>query len=393
MEIHILLMQLALIFLAARLLGEVAVHLGMPSVVGELVAGIVIGPTLLGLVALSPAIELLAEIGVVLLLFEVGLDTDIKRLFSAGSRAVLVAIGGIVFPFVIGVGISHQVLGLTRLVAFFIGGTLTATSLGITLRILRDINRQSSTEAQIITGAAIIDDIVGILLLSVLYEFAKNGELSVASAGIDLLATSIFLVVVPLVVKRIVVVLEKWEKKSEIPGLIPSMIVFLVLISAKLAHVIGAPALLGGFSVGIACSKNFMKSSISFSKLIEEKMDSIVLLFTPIFFVAIGLSLNLKEVSWTSSFVWSMTIYLSIGAIIGKLLAAFVFKGESLAKRMVIGLSMVPRGEMGLIFASVGLAAGVFTKDVYTSLILVIVVTTLIAPCFLKLFCNKKAKS
>lgn len=392
MEIHILLMQLALILFAARVFGEIAVHFGIPSVVGELIAGVVIGPSILGWVELSSSIELLAEIGVVLLLFEVGLETDVKRLFSASSKAFLVALAGIAFPFVLGVFVSQAILGLPRIVSFFIGGTLTATSLGITLRVLRDIKQHETAEAQIIMGAAIIDDIVGILILSVLYEFATSGNIGFVSAGLDLTWTMLFIVIVPLIAKRIAVLIEAWDKKSEIPGLMPTMTVALVLICAKLAHSIGAPALLGGFCIGIAFSKNFVKSSLAFSSKVEEKMRSIILIMTPIFFVAIGLSLKLQEINWTSSFIWKATGFLTVGAIVGKLLSGFVFKGSTLRKRLMIGVSMVPRGEMGLIFASVGLASGALDKPVYTTLILVIIITTLLAPCFLKMFCKKEAK-
>lgn len=392
MEIQILLMQLALILVAARFFGEVAVFLGIPSVVGELIAGVVIGPSVFGWVEISASIEVLAEIEVVLLLFEVGLETDVKRLFSEGSKAFLVASAGVIFPLVFGIFISHFFLGLSPLISFFIGGTLIATSLGIALKVLRNIKQDTSREGHVILGAAILDDIIGILLLSIFYEFARSENIGAMQVGLNLTRTILFMIFIPLIAKKISIIIEKWDKKSDIPGLISTMTFSLILISAKLAHLMGAPALLGGFSVGIALSKNFVKSSPAFSQKVEEQMRPIVLVLSPIFFVGIGLSLKLQEIAFSSSFIWKATGLLTVGAIIGKLLSGFVFKGSTLQKRLMIGMSMVPRGEMGLIFASVGLASGLLDKPVYTALILVIIITTLLAPCFLKMFCKKEVK-
>ncbi|MEJ2178639.1 MAG: cation:proton antiporter, partial [Gammaproteobacteria bacterium] len=176
-------LQLAIILVGARVAAEVANRLGAPSVIGELIAGVILGPSLLGLVEVSEVIRLLAEIGVIMLLFEVGLETDLTRLARSGSRSVVVALGGFVAPFCLGFFLSRYLFGQEMLVALFIGGALTATSIGVTVRILRDVGRQDSSEGQVVLGAAVIDDILGVLLLALLYEFSRSGDLSLVNVG------------------------------------------------------------------------------------------------------------------------------------------------------------------------------------------------------------------
>ena len=161
METHTLLLQIAIVLLSARVFAEGAVYFGIPPIIGEIVAGIVIGPSLLGWVEPGDAFRLLAEIGIILLLFEVGLETDMQRLTEAGPKALVVAITGFVLPFILGGGAAYYLFDLPLIVSLFIGGTLTATSIGITVRILSDLGRNNSKEGQIVLGAAVIDDLLG----------------------------------------------------------------------------------------------------------------------------------------------------------------------------------------------------------------------------------------
>ena len=391
MEAHTFLIQLVLILLSARLFGEVAAYFQIPSVIGELVAGIVIGPSILGLIEISNPIHLLAQIGIILLLFEVGIETDIGHLTSAGVKALIVAVGGVVFPFILGFFISYYAFDFSLLASLFIASTLTATSIGITLRVLRDLKKQNSHEAQIIIGAAVLDDIIGIVLLAMLYEFSVSGEINLWSTGKVLLFIVLFFFISPILAKAVSHIIKRWDEKSDIPGLLPTTIVSLILVFAWTAHFLGAPELLGGFAAGLALSRQFffpfavfLHESKDFSHRVEEQMKPIVHLFTPIFFVAIGLSLDLRTINWESSFVWVLSGSLIVVAIIGKLFSAFFLKGESRIMQLIIGTAMVPRGEVGLIFASVGLNAGVFKNDVYAAMILVITITTLVAPFSLR---------
>lgn len=157
--------------------------IGRPPIIGELCAGIILGPSLFGWLEPNEILSFLAEIGIILLLFEVGLETDLERLVKAGPKAVTVALGGFILPFVLGASCCYLIFDLPMLVSLFIGGTLTATSIGITIRVLADMNRHKSYEGQIVLGAAVIDDLLGIFLLAVLYEFSMSGSVTLANTG------------------------------------------------------------------------------------------------------------------------------------------------------------------------------------------------------------------
>jgi Kef-type K+ transport system membrane component KefB len=240
--------QLAGMLVAARIAAEIATRLGAPSVIGELAAGIILGPSLLGWLEPTEIIRLLAEIGIILLLFEVGLETDISRLLKSGGRSVTLALGGFVIPFLLGYASSRYLFGHEVLVALFVGGTLTATSIGVTVRILRDVGRQESREGQIVLGAAVIDDILGVLLLAFLYDFAVSGDMSAVDIGRLALFIGIFFVMAPLAAKLISYLIHHYHRVSQIPGLVATSIVSLVMVFAWLARFVGAPELLGGFA-------------------------------------------------------------------------------------------------------------------------------------------------
>lgn len=389
--------QLVLILFSARFLGELVARFKIPSVIGELFAGVLLGPSLLNLVQPTDTIKLLAEIGIVLLLFEVGLDTALSRLVKTGLSAFYSAFAGVVSPFILGYGVSYYILQLPLLPSLFIGSTLTATSIGITLRVLSDLKQQTSRESQIVLGAAIIDDIIGIVLLSVLYEFSVSGVVDVFNAGKILLFILVFLILAPILTKIISSIIKYYDDVSEIPGLLPTTIVSLLLFFAWLAHAFGAPELLGGFAAGIALSSSFilplpklLQTDAKFSHRVETQMKPIIHLFTPIFFVNIGLSLNLQDVAWGSTFVWIAAFSLLFVAVIGKLLAGFILVKETRFIQWAVGIAMIPRGEVGLIFAEVGKDNGVLTHEIYTTLIIVIALTTLLSPFALRIFYKNK---
>lgn len=252
----------------------------------------------------------MAEIGIILLLFEVGIGTDIKRLIRAGRKSTLVAIVGFIAPLFLGFSIGYWLFDLSLLVALFIGGTLTATSIGITVRVLTDLKLNNSHQGQIVLGAAVLDDVLGVMLLALLYEFSIGGGINWVNSGKVLLFVSTFFILAPMLAKLMSIVIKRVHATTEIPGLIPTTIVSLVLFFAWLAHVVGAPELLGGFAAGLAMSRRFflplgitLRTDEDFAKTIEEQMQPIIRLFTPIFFVVVGLSINLREIDWSSSHV------------------------------------------------------------------------------------------
>lgn len=390
METHTFFLQLLAILLAARVFAEIAARLNVPSVIGELVAGIVLGPSLLGWMEPNEALKMLAEIGILLLLFKVGLETDVRRLTHTGHASIIVALGGFVMPFMLGAGLAYHGFGLPLLMSLFIGGTLTATSIGITIRVLADLNRQQAREGQIVLGAAVLDDVLGIMLLALLYEFSISGGISLINTSKVFIFIASFFLLAPLAARLICVMINRFSHFSEIPGLIPTTMVALVLFFAWLAHEIGAPELLGGFAAGLALSRRFffpfglaLKHDDGFSDQIYQQMSPIIHLFTPIFFVMVGLSLNLHQIDWGSAFIWSFALLFFIIALAGKFSGALLLRDEWRMK-LQIGLAMAPRGEVGLVFAELGRASGIFDNEVYAAMVMVIALTTLLPPLLMK---------
>jgi Kef-type K+ transport system membrane component KefB len=388
--VHQFFFYLMVILLTSRLFAEVFARLKSPPVVGELLAGVLLGPSLLGWLEADQVIKLLAEIGIILLLFEVGLETDIRQLVRTGFQSLFVAVSGFILPFVFGFLLSRNLFQLSLLESLFIGGALTATSIGITIRVLTDLQRQNSPEAHVVLGAAVIDDVLGVILLAMLYEFSQAGEVNLGNAGRVMSFIAVFFLLAPVFAKLISLIIRKFDRVSQTDGLIPTTIVSLVLFFAWLAHAMGAPELLGGFAAGLALSRRFfmpfglaLRTDPDFAGRIENQMRPIIQLFVPIFFVMVGLSLNLRVIDWTSPFIWSFSLSLFVIAVLGKLLGALLLRGPWPA-RFAIGIAMIPRGEVGLIFAELGRVSAILNNELYAALIIVIALTTLLAPILLR---------
>jgi Kef-type K+ transport system membrane component KefB len=389
-EIHVLLIQIAAILLAARFCGEVALRFGIPPIIGELCAGIILGPSLLGWVTPNEVLSFLAEIGIILLLFEVGLETDFERLVKAGPKAGIVAVAGFILPFILGASASYWIFGLSPMLSLFIGGTLTATSIGITIRVLSDLGRHQAIEGQVVLGAAVIDDLLGVFLLAVLYEFSVSGSVTLANTGQIVILVGLFFVLAPVGAKMFSPIFKRYHDYSDLPGMIPIVLVSVVLIFAALAHVVGAPHLLGGFVAGVALSRRFylpfgaaLRVDPQFTQRVHDQMRPIIQLFTPIFFVVVGLSLDLSAVDWSSAFIWIFSLFMGAVAILSKLLGPWLVR-MPVPMRIAVGMAMVPRGEVGLVFAELGRSTGVFDAAIYAGMVLVIAYTTLASPFWIK---------
>lgn len=392
MDTSNIILQIAAILIVARVFAEVAAHFGAPSVIGELFAGIILGPTFFGLIEPHAMIRVLAEIGIIMLLFQIGLETHIQDLVNAGKKSIIVAAGGFVLPFAACFALSFYLFGLSQMASLMIAGTMTATSIGITMRSLKDLGRDQSREGQIVLGAAVLDDILGVLLLAILFDFSQSGTVDLASSGKILLFMVGFFLVAPTLAKLISYVIRHFASTSTIPGLVPTTIVSLVLSLAWLSHAIGIPELLGGFATGLALSRRFfipfglsLKADPGFSDQVHSQMKPIIQLFTPVFFVMVGLSLDLREINWSSHFFWFFSISLTAVAIVSKMGGAMLIK-EKFARRVVTGMAMVPRGEVGLIFAELGRTSGVLDNEIYATVVMVIAYTTLFTPFWLRLF-------
>ncbi len=404
MELHQFFLFLAIILIAARLLSEMVARFGVPSVIGELLAGLLIGPSLLGWVSPDTTMKLLAEIGIILLLFEVGMDTDLSRLARSGSKPIVVAMFGFILPLTLGYGVSVWIFGLSEFISLFIGGTLTATSIGITVRVLGDLGKRQSDEAQIVIGAAVLDDILGVMALAFLYQFVAEQHASFDALAEVGLYIMLFMTLAPLVAKLASVMIDRLDRQAAKPGLLLTMALSLILLFSWLAHAVGAPEIMGGFAAGLAFSQHFgfrlwmgkgqaieFQPSPKLAHRLEEQVRPLIHTFTPMFFVMVGVSLDLKAVNWGSAFVWELAALLLLVAFLGKFAAGFCIR-EPRHNQMAIGLSMVPRGEVGLIFAQLGFSQGILNGELYAALLIVIALTTMSPPFLLKWFYGRESK-
>jgi Kef-type K+ transport system membrane component KefB len=391
MEIDSFFITLFLILITARFLGEIFAKFGIPSVLGELFAGILLGSSILNIIQPNEVLKILAEIGIILLLFEVGLETDFNRLKNAGLKSFTVAILGVVLPFLSGMGLAYYIFDLSFTISLFIAGTLTATSIGITLRVLKDIHMDKTNVAQIVIGAAVIDDIIGIILLVFIYDYSLSNTVSFDHTISVAAMIVIFLVIAPILAKVLSVIIHKYHSKHLVPGYFPTIIISLILLFSYLSHLVGAPAILGSFAAGVALSRRFflpfgtmLQANDKLLYEVKRDMTPIIQMFTPIFFVMVGLSVDLSVIDFTSSSFWIMSIAFIVAAFLSKFIAAFFIYQKSIRNNAIIGVSMIPRGEVGLIFAEMGRINNALPNDIYAMLIFVIVFTTVIPPFILK---------
>ncbi len=392
MEISTLFLHIAIMLLAGKLLGELFSKIGIPAVLGEVTAGVIIGQSVLGLIPLEEAIKVLAELGIILLLFEVGLEADLHMLIKTGLWSFLAAAVGAVLPFVSGFVVSYYFFDQDMLTSLFIGGALTATSIGITIRVLTDLGKHKDRFAQIVLGAAVIDDIVGVVLLAALYEFSKTKEVHMDATLNLIFHIVLFFIFAPILANIIARLISFIVKHVATLDFVPPSIMALILFFAYLAHKVGSPEILGSFTAGLALSRRFVIPFASFLRTdekllqkIEESIKPLVWTLTPIFFVSVGLALNLKAIDFSSLQFWAFSLSLIGVAIIGKVLCGFVVMGIPLREKFSIGFSMMPRGEVGLIFAEFGRSFKILDDVNYAVIVFVVAVTTFLAPIMLKI--------
>ena len=391
MDIHTLFLHIAIILIAGKTFGTIFKRIGIPPVLGEVTAGIILGQSLLGLIPLSEAIKVLAELGVILLLFQVGLEADIQTLVRVGVWSAAVAFLGAALPFFGGFVISYYVFDLSLISSLFIGGALTATSIGITVRVLTDLGKHRDRFAQIVLGAAVLDDILGVVILAALYEFSKTQTVNLEATGRLVFDIAVFFLFAPFIARAVAKLISFVVDRLKDIDIIPSAILSLVLFTGHVAYRAGSPEILGAFTAGLALSRSFNFPLVSFLKLsdqvihkIEEGILPLVWVVAPIFFVSVGLALNLKAIDFSSVDFWVLSLSLIVVAILGKVLSGFVI-GGSLRERLSVGISMMPRGEVGLIFAEFGRSFRAIDDVGYAVVVFVVAVTTLIAPLLLKI--------
>ncbi len=384
---------LAGMLLAAKVGGEIAVRLNQPSVLGELCVGIVLGnlyligiPTFEGAAYLVP-VEFLAELGVVLLLFEVGLESTLTEMKAVAPTSGLVAIIGVVMPMLLGYGASLWLLPDAPFsLHLFIGATLSATSVGITARVLKDLNAMARPETRVILGAAVIDDVLGLIVLAVVASIAEFG----AVPGPTDLALIIglaggFLLGALLLGAYVMPGVFRLASKLRTPDVLAAMAIGLCLLLAGISGAAGLAPIVGAFAAGLILDEVHVrpfghKSAHDLSELIGP----IVAIMAPIFFVRTGMMVQLGGIG-TEPLL--LALALTVVAIVGKLVSGLGVRGPAIDK-LTVGIGMVPRGEVGLIFANVG--AGIQLKGeplieagVYAAIVLMVMATTVVTPPWL----------
>jgi Kef-type K+ transport system membrane component KefB len=376
MGISELLLALLAIFAAAKIFGELAERFGQPAVLGEMIGGIVIGVSGLHLIdAHDPILHVLSELGVLLLLFLIGLETDINRLLSVGGASMSVALAGVVLPFAAGYGVGIW-LDYPTTVSVFLGAALTATSVGITARVLSDLGHLKTDESQVILGAAVVDDILGLVLLTVITAIAAGEKLTLLGVsrifGIAFGFVVLALVVGSFLAPRLIAAITRLRVGK---ALFFASIMFAFGL-AYLADLVGSALIIGAFAAGLVLAKTDRGRDI------EHEVYDVAQFFIPIFFVSVGAAVDLKALNPFSADTrqfFIVGILLTVVAILGKLIAGYAAFGRPLRK-IVIGVGMIPRGEVGLIFAQLGLTAGLLSTGLYSSVALMVMITTFVAP-------------
>ncbi len=369
-----ILLQLFAILLAAKLGNELFRRLGQPPVVGEILGGVVAGPAVLGVYQVNAETELFAEIGVVLLLFQVGLETRLHELLRVGATALAVGVLGVILPFAGGFAAAGLAGGELSL-AIFLAAALTATSVGITSNVLRDLGALQTRSGRIILGAAVIDDVLAIMILSVASGVAA-GSFDVGSVVTLLAVALLFIGAVVIGGTRILArrrSLLTDPAFAETP-LLPGMIIMLGL--AALASVIGLAAIIGAFLAGLVAGESSERHAL------EAEVAPVAAFFTPFFFGFIGAQVDLAGLARLDAIL--LLAGISALAIGSKFVGAFIGAlGQGRSRAALIGWGMVPRGEVGIVVAGLGLSAGAIDSEIYSVVVGMAIITTLIVPPFL----------
>ena len=377
-ELATFLLAFAAALLAAKLFGELSERIRQPPVLGELLAGVLLGPSLLGLVPLSAGILLIAEIGVLLLLFEVGLETDLDELVRVGGAAMAVAVIGMALPFVGGYLVTRAA-GFSTLTAIFVGAALTATSIGITSRVLSEIGMLATREGQIILGAAVADDILGLVVLGVVSQIAATGSVAVGDALKAAALSFGFLLVAIVVGMPLGRVLVRFVGKAQVRGILVAAAVAFALLAALGAQTAGSAAIVGAFAAGLVLART------NRGRDIETSIRPVVDVFAPVFFVSIGAQVDVRYLNPAipaNRAALLLALGLILVGVLGKFAAGYAAWGG--VRRSFIGAGMIPRGEVGLIFAQIGRQNGALPEPAFIAVVLAVFATTFLTPPLLK---------
>ncbi|MBK9594427.1 MAG: cation:proton antiporter [Rhodocyclales bacterium] len=418
------LVWLALILIAARLFAPLAQKLGFPAVLGELLLGVALGNlSLFGFhyfdsVAKDPIIAFIAELGVIVLLLQIGLETRLGELVRVGGRATAVAAIGIAAPFALGTFLVGPLLlpGQSQNAYLFLGATLAATSVGITGRVFRDLGKLDSREARIVLGAAVIDDVLGLVILAVVSGLVQSGKVSLGGTAWIIAEAGLFLGGSIWIGRLIAPHSSRWLARLDAgPSMLFAQVLATGLFLAWLAHAIGLAPIIGAFAAGLLFEPVFLRhfetprivqeaapllpageAGRALRALMEKHahhqhesmIEPIGYFFVPVFFVLTGMQVDLRTLA--DPMLVAIALGITIAAVAGKLVAGFAAgRGSS---PWVVGWGMVPRGEVGLIFAVAGRQLGVLSESMFSIIVIMVILTTLVTPPVLTFLLKQQAK-
>ncbi|MEK4511049.1 cation:proton antiporter [Paenibacillus sp. FSL K6-2524] len=374
-------LYLVLIIFFTKVAGDLSVRIGQPAVLGKLIVGIILGPAVLGWIGNSSFIDELSEIGVLLLMFIAGLETDLDQLKKNWKSAFAVAVGGIILPFIGGYSAAIA-FGFGQNYALFFGVIFCATSVSISVQVLKEMNKLNSREGTTILGAAVIDDVLVVILLAVMMSLVGTGN----DISIPLLIgkKALFFIVTFLAGWYVVPKVMKWMAPLRVTEAVISAALFICFGFAYFAESLQMAGIIGAFAAGIAISQTNYKHTV------EEKVEPIAYsIFVPVFFVSIGLNVSFEGLGQQ----WGFLIVITIIACVTKLLGGWLgarLTGFNSKSSLIIGSGMVSRGEVALIIASTGLQAGLLLPQYFTSVVIMVILTTLVTPPLLKMFFKDK---
>lgn len=380
-----ILLSLFVVFVAAQVGAEIAQRLRLPGVVGEIAAGCLVGPSVLGWIHPSEALDVLAEIGVVLLLFAVGLETRLEQMKQVGRSAFLVGVLGVIVPFVLGSLWAHG-SGYDWAKSLFVAAAFVATSAGITARVLQELGVLQRQESRVILGAAVIDDILAMLLLGVVTALQSGESLRVDNLLIVLGEAVGFVVVIALLGTRVMRRSSRWLEAPINPLSPLTIVLALCLGLAYVSTQFGLAAIIGAFLAGMIVSETSQRERL------EHQTQPLLALMTPFFFVMTGSKVELAQLGDAGTLL-TLALITAI-ALLSKLAGGFL-GALSLGRRsaLIVGVGMMPRGEVGVVIASLGLSAGIFSARTYALIVAMSLLTSMVTPPLLSLLFRRGEKA
>jgi Kef-type K+ transport system membrane component KefB len=383
-----------MLLFAAKMMAELFHRIKLPIVLGELLAGIIVGPFALGalplvngepLVVLDETVRHIGEIAAIVILFIAGLEITPREFLKGGAAAFTVGSLGVIVPFFVGY-YAFSAFGVEALQSILIATALTATSIAISIQVLTELGKMQSKEARLILGAAIVDDILAIAALSVVVTMVQTGNTEPAILDITLLIMQVLgtfaaiLIVSVLVIPRILHTERLWKSKGSLEGIVTAAF----FAAAGIAAFVGLSPIVGAFAIGMAVA------STRLIKQVHEYVDKLQIIFAPLFFAIIGAQVDLRGVNLDVLYLSGIMIGVAVVTkLIGTGLPSLIFLKER-SRSMRVGIGMISRGEVGLIVAGVGVSSGALSNDVYTTVIIMVAVTTIITPIWLKFAYRKE---